>query len=138
MKLTLAVASAAFLGTASLGLAQELKEIDRPASVLEQILAQETELPAGTQEVRVVRVEVEPNTAAAWHTHPNPVYVYVTEGELVMEVEGQETRTIRAGEAVAEPLDAQMRVLNETDQTARVVVFQISPKEEAFLEEDKG
>jgi quercetin dioxygenase-like cupin family protein len=77
---------------------------------------------------------MEPKTAAAWHTHPSPVFVYVAEGELVMEVEGQETKTIQAGEAVAEPLDARMRVLNTTDRPASVVVFQISPAEEEFLE----
>ncbi|MBS9405363.1 cupin domain-containing protein [Halomonas sp. TRM85114] len=78
---------------------------------------------------------MDPHTAAAWHTHPSPVYVYVVEGELTLEVEG-ETRTIKAGEAVAEPLDARVRALNTTDQPAHVVVFQVSPKEKAFLEED--
>lgn len=134
MKVTAIVVSLAFFGTVSLGMAQELKEIDEPASELEQVLAHEAKLPAGAQEVRVVRVEMEPKTAAAWHIHPTPVYVYVIEGELVMEVEGQETKTITSGEAAAEPLNARMRVLNKTDQPTRVVVFQISPKDEAFLE----
>lgn len=115
--------------------AQELTEIEEPASELEEVLAEEIELPAGAQEVRVVRVEMDPNTAAGWHTHPTPVYVYVTEGELVMEVEGQETKTITAGEAVAEPLDARMRVLNTTDEPTNVVVFQISPSDQEFLEQ---
>ncbi|ATJ82014.1 hypothetical protein BEI_1027 [Halomonas beimenensis] len=53
----------------------------------------------------------------------------------MLEVEG-ESKTIKAGEAVSEPLDARMRAMNTTDQPARAVVFQISPKEEAFLEED--
>lgn len=122
--------------TVSIGLAQELKEIDKPASELEEVLAQEVELPAGSQEVRVVRASMEPNTAAAWHTHPSPVYVYVSEGELTLEV-GQETRTIKAGEAVAEPLDVRMRALNTTDEPTEIVVFQISPTEEEFLEEEK-
>lgn len=137
MRLAAVLASVALLGTVSLATGQELKEIEKPASELEQVLAHEAELSAGGQEIRVVRVEMEPKTVAAWHTHPAPVYVYVIEGELVMEVEGQETKTIRAGEAVAEPLNARMRVKNVTDQAARVVVFQISPKEEAFLEEEK-
>lgn len=137
MKLAAVLASVALLGTASVATAQELQEIDKPASEIEQVLAHEVELPAGAQEVRVVRVEVDPKTAAAWHTHPTPVYVYIVEGELVMEVEGKDTRTILAGEALAEPLNARMRVKNMTDQPAHVVVFQISPKEEAFLEEEK-
>ena len=136
MKFAALMGSAALVGTASLGMAQELKEIDRPASELEEVLAHDTELPGGAKRIRVVRVEMEPNTVAAWHTHPSPVYVYVVEGELAMEVEGQENKTIGAGEAVAEPVDARMRVLNTTDQPARVVVFQISPTEERFLQQE--
>ncbi|MFC3284169.1 cupin domain-containing protein [Litchfieldella rifensis] len=136
MKLVTLAAAAVFGTVSSLGLAQDLTEIDKPASELEQVLAQEVELSDGAQEVRVVRVTMDPHTAAAWHTHPSPVYVYVVDGELTLEVEG-ETRTIKAGEAVAEPLDARMRALNTTDKPARVVVFQISPAEKAFLEEEK-
>jgi quercetin dioxygenase-like cupin family protein len=136
MKYGVTLASAAFLAAAPMALAQDLTEIDKPASELEQILADEVEFDTGTQEVRVVQVTVDPNTAAAWHTHPTPVYVYVTEGELIMEVEGQETKTMRAGDASAEPLNKRMRVLNETDEPTHVVVFQISPSEEEFLEEE--
>lgn len=124
------------IGIASLGLAQDLKEIDKTASELEQVLAVQAELVGGTKEIRVVRAVMEPHTAAAWHTHPSPVYVYVVEGELTLEV-GDETKTIKAGEAVAEPLDARMRALNTTDKPARAVVFQISPTEKEFLEEEK-
>ena len=132
----LILTSTVAFGFASAAFSQDLTEIDKPASELEQVLAQEVDFPGGPQEVRVVRVEMEPMTAAAWHTHPTPVYVYVTEGELEMEVDGQENKTIRAGEAVAEPLDARMRVLNTTDQPTSVVVFQISPAEQEFLEEE--
>lgn len=128
------LASAVAIAWASPALAQDLTEIEAPASAIEQVLAQEVELPDGPQEVRVLRVEMEPMTSAGWHTHPTPVYVYVTEGELVMEVEGQPTKTLGAGEASAEPLDAQMRVQNATNEPAHVVVFQISPAEQEFLQ----
>ncbi|MBB3232543.1 cupin domain-containing protein [Halomonas stenophila] len=135
MKLLTWAAGAALVIASSWGVAQDLTEIDKPASELEEVLAQEIELPPGAQSVRVVRVAMDPHTAAAWHTHPSPVYVYVVEGEVTLEVEG-ETKTIKAGEAVAEPLDARMRALNTTDQPAHAVVFQVSPKEKAFLEEE--
>ncbi|WP_185827455.1 cupin domain-containing protein [Halomonas nitroreducens] len=135
MKLMTLAAVAVLATASSMSLAQDLTEIDKPASELEQVLAHEVELSAGAQEVRVVRVTMEPHTAAAWHNHPSPVYVYVEEGEVVLEVEG-ESKTIKAGEAIAEPLDARMRALNTTDKPARAVVFQISPTEEAFLEEE--
>lgn len=128
------IAAALISGAAS---AQQLAEIDKPASELKQILTDRTDLPGGSQEVRVVTALIEPRTAAAWHTHPTPVYVYVQEGTVSMEIEGQEPRQLQSGVAVAEPLDARMRVVNHGDQPARLVVFQISPPQKAFLEEEK-
>lgn len=111
-----------------------LKEIDKPASELKQVLAQQVEIPAAAQEVRVVRATIEPRTAASWHRHPSPVYLYVVSGSLTLEVEGQDARTISGGEAMAEPLGAEMRAVNEGDVPVEVVVFQISPGEQKFLE----
>lgn len=113
----------------------EMTEIDRPASELNQILAHPLEIPEGDLEARVVRATIEPRTTAAWHTHPTPVYLYIAKGTLTMEVEGQERRQIAAGEAVAEPLNSPMRVINEGDETVEIIVFQISPPKEEFLEQ---
>jgi quercetin dioxygenase-like cupin family protein len=141
MKAVLSLAAALALAGSGAALAQDagdLTTIDEPASTLEQILAEAVELPGEAQEVRVVEATLDPKTAAAWHTHPTPVYVYVTEGTLTMEVDGREPRRLTAGEATAEPLDARMRVLNEEDIPAKVVVFQISPAEEEFLEQEEN
>lgn len=140
MKAVLSLAAALALAASGAALAQatgDLTMIDTPASTLEQILAEQVEIPGEAQEVRVVAATLEPNTAAAWHTHPSPVYVYVTEGTLTVEVEGREPRRLTAGDATAEPLDARMRVLNEEDIPAKVVVFQISPAEKEFLETEE-
>lgn len=137
MKAVLSIAAALALAGSSAILAQDagdLTQIETPASTLAQILAERAEIPGEAQEVRVVEATLAPKTAAAWHTHPSPVYVYVTEGTLTMDVEGRDRRRLTAGEATAEPLDARMRVLNEEDTPAKVVVFQISPAEEEFLE----
>lgn len=97
---SVAIASVAALmaGTAA---AQQLAEIDKPASKLDQILTDRAELPGGAQEVRVVTAVIDPRTAAAWHTHPTPVYVFVEEGAITMETEGREPRRLQAGTAVA-------------------------------------
>lgn len=123
------VAGAAFAET-------EITEIDRPASELNQILAHPLDVPEGQAlEARVVHATIEPRTRAAWHTHPTPVYLYIMKGTLTMEVEGQEPRPIAAGEAVAEPLNSPMRVMNEGDEQVEIVVFQISPAASEFLEQ---
>ncbi len=136
MRLGIAITAATVL-LASTAFAQDLKEIEKPASELEQVLAHEAEIPADAREVRVVRAMIEPRTIAGWHTHPTPVYVYVLDGTLTMEVEGKEPRTITAGEAVAEPLNAPMRVINEGDQPVELVVFQISSPQKQFLEQNE-
>lgn len=112
-----------------------LTQIEKPASELQEIVTEEVELPAGTYKIRVVTATVDPQTAAGWHTHPSPVYVFVREGALTMEVEGKETAELTAGEATAEPLDARMRVLNRGDTPAELVVFQVSPVDAEFLEQ---
>lgn len=117
---------------------EQLAEIDKPATELNQILADQPQLPEGASEVRVIQGSLDPKTTAAWHTHPSPVYVFVQEGSLMMELEGQEPREIKAGEATAEPLDQRMRVINRGDEPAKFVVFQISPPQKAFLEEEKA
>ena len=132
----LIITSTVVMLLASAASAQDgLKEIDKPASKLDQILAHQ--LDEGGQEVRVVRATIDPRTTAAWHTHPTPVYLYIMDGELTMEVEGKEARTVSAGEALAEPLNAKMRVINKGDEPVEVVVFQISPPDKKFLEQNK-
>lgn len=138
MRLTAFTSIAMALAVAAPAAAQEqLAEIDKPASQLNEVLAHEAELPAGASKVRVVTATIDPKTAAGWHTHPSPVYVFVQEGSLTMEVDGQEPRELKAGEATAEPLDKRMRVVNRGEEPAKLVVFQVSPPEKAFLEEGK-
>lgn len=113
----------------------DMVEIDRPASELNQILAHPLEVPEGELEARVVHARIEPRTIAAWHTHPTPVYLYISEGTLTMEVEGQERRQVGTGEAIAEPLNSPMRVINESDEPVEIIVFQISPPSSEFLKQ---
>lgn len=131
------LASAAVMLAAAPVLAQDITEIDTPASQLEKVLAEQAEIAGGVYEVRVIEATIDPKTAGVWHVHPTPVYLYITEGEVTMEVEGKEPRVFKAGEALAEPLDVDMRGVNTSDQPVKLVVFQISPAEKAFLEEEK-
>ena len=47
--------------------------------------------------------EIAPGAATGRHTHPTPRFVYVLEGAVVLEMDGQPPRTYRAGEGFAEP-----------------------------------
>ncbi|WP_233159398.1 cupin domain-containing protein [Pseudonocardia sp. MH-G8] len=55
-------------------------------------------------EVMTATVELPPGSPGTPpHRHSGPVYGYVTEGEILFELEGEPERVIRAGEAFWEP-----------------------------------
>lgn len=55
-------------------------------------------------EVMTVTVELPPgDPGTPPHRHSGPVFGYMTEGEMVFELEGEPPRVIRAGEAFWEP-----------------------------------
>lgn len=62
-----------------------------------------TLIPAGA-EARTIRVTLAPgDPGAPPHRHPGPVFGYVTQGEILFELEGQPPRIIKAGDALFEP-----------------------------------
>ncbi|WBB62481.1 cupin domain-containing protein [Streptomyces sp. WMMC500] len=67
-------------------------------------LAEATDgIPAGA-EARTVRVTLAPgDTGAPPHRHPGPLFGYVTQGEILFELEGEAPRVLKAGDAVFEP-----------------------------------
>ena len=133
MKLIIAAAAVVLAGPV---FAQaDLKELDKPASTLEQVLAHQPE--SGGDEVRVIRVTLDPHTAGAWHSHPSPVYVYGVSGTATIELEGKDPTTLSPGQALAEPLNVPMRAVNSSDEPVEVIVFQISPSGKKFLEPAK-
>ncbi|ETK34888.1 cupin domain-containing protein [Microbispora sp. ATCC PTA-5024] len=60
-------------------------------------------IPDGA-EARTVRVTLSPgDPGAPPHRHPGPLFGYVTEGEILFELEGQPPRVLKAGDALFEP-----------------------------------
>jgi len=49
------------------------------------------------------RAEFQPGVAAGRHTHPGEELGYVLEGEILLEIDGQPPRTVKAGEAFFVP-----------------------------------
>ncbi|MEE1670615.1 cupin domain-containing protein [Streptomyces sp. WAC07094] len=55
-------------------------------------------------EARTIRVTLPPgDLGAPPHRHPGPLFGYVTEGEILFELEGQPPRVLKAGDALFEP-----------------------------------
>jgi len=60
-------------------------------------------IPAGAED-RTIRVTLAPDDPGAPpHRHPGPVFGYVTQGEILFELEGQPPRVLKAGDALFEP-----------------------------------
>jgi quercetin dioxygenase-like cupin family protein len=67
---------------------------------------QRHDLSAPGREVIQVRVEFDPGYVSPRHTHPGEEIIYVLEGTLVYEIEGQPTATVRPGDVLFVPAGA--------------------------------
>jgi quercetin dioxygenase-like cupin family protein len=69
-------------------------------------------------------VEFGPGVAAPWHMHPGAQEIlYALEGNLVVEIQGQGTSTVKAGECSIIPADVPHLARNEsTSQGAKALV----------------
>lgn len=53
-------------------------------------------------EITVMRVEIKPGAETGWHSHPVPLYAYILEGNLTVEVKGGKEYHFTAGDALIE------------------------------------
>ena len=98
-----------------------------------QVLQTELEGETG-REANIVLFEVEPGWETERHIHPGHVFVYVTDGSLEVDVEGEEQRTVSAGEAFYELPDKPMVARTAGSQEgARFIVFQVGPTGEPIM-----
>jgi quercetin dioxygenase-like cupin family protein len=87
------------------------------------------------QEIRVITAIFQAGDKTVFHTHRQPVTVYVLEGTFTLEMEGRKPATVRAGEAFVEPPNVRMtgHDYSATGRT-RVVVFYVSEPRAPFLD----
>jgi quercetin dioxygenase-like cupin family protein len=68
----------------------------QPNAVRKMLIQHDLPIPGYT--AGIAAVEVPPGGREGRHTHPGPLYVYVQEGAITVETDGQPTRTYKAGE----------------------------------------
>jgi quercetin dioxygenase-like cupin family protein len=127
-----------------LGLALALCASSAPALAQEHGLARPELLlreavqgmPRGErQEVRIMTASFAPGDRTPFHTHRNPVAVYVLEGAFTLELEGREPVVVKAGQAMVEPPNVKMTGYNRsTTEPLRVVIFYVSDPDAPFLD----
>jgi len=77
--------------------------------------------------VIIKHFEFPPGHVGGWHTHSGPVFVYVLEGEITIDTENTERRTIAVGELYQEPIGTKMQARNlSATETTKIIVFQVS------------
>lgn len=78
---------------------------------------------ADDPEVTVLVVDVPPGGSTGWHIHPVPVYAYMLEGMLAVELENGKTREFRKGDAIIEVVNTLHNGYNPGREKASLVVF---------------
>lgn len=92
-------------------------------------------MPRGEQqELRVFTATIQPGQATVFHTHRFPVTVYMLEGAFTLEMEGRPAVTVRAGEAMVEPVNVKMTGYNRGEGPIRLVIFYVSDPDTPFLD----
>jgi quercetin dioxygenase-like cupin family protein len=73
---------------------------------------QQHDLSVPGREVVQQRVDIGPDATPIKHTHPGEEIIYILEGSLEYQIEGQPTRTCHAGDALTVPAGAIHAVRN--------------------------
>jgi quercetin dioxygenase-like cupin family protein len=88
------------------------------------------------QETIVIGADFGPGTVSPWHLHPGAQeLLFVTDGTLMLEVDGQGTRTLNAGEGGIIAADVAHQVRNDSANAGAkgLVVFSRSAKDKPLL-----
>ena len=89
---------------------------------------QEHDLSIPGREVIQNRVDVDPEAPAIRHWHPGEEVIYVLEGRLEYEIDGESPRTVSAGEALTVPAERVHSVRNIRDGNAAELATYIVEK----------
>ncbi|MEQ6889026.1 cupin domain-containing protein [Halomonas sp. CS7] len=84
-------------------------------------------------EVNIVDYDVGSDWASDRHIHPGHLFVYVTEGTIEIAVEGEDPRTIAAGEVYYKQPNQPMVGRSVSTEGAKFTVFQVGPIGEPIM-----
>lgn len=83
-----------------------------PATSVELLLETETTVldqpfayPAGRARITAARLTVPPGATVPLHLHPVPLFVYILQGEIVVDYGSRGTRTYRTGDTFVEAFE---------------------------------
>jgi quercetin dioxygenase-like cupin family protein len=83
----------------------------------------------GDKQMHVWVADIAPGAATGRHSHPTPRFVYVLEGAVVLEMDGNPPQTFKTGQAFMEPANAVHNFRNaSTTEPAKALGFQYAGK----------
>jgi quercetin dioxygenase-like cupin family protein len=85
--------------------------------------------------VRLQSVIIPPKTGNNFHRHPGDQWAAVQEGEVTLTIQGQEPRTLKAGDTAYIPRGTVHRNQNLTDKPARSIELNIMDKDKPLVEQ---
>ncbi|MNQ38317.1 Cupin domain protein [compost metagenome] len=94
---------------------------------------QKHDLSIPGRETVQARIDFEPHTAFGKHSHPGEEVIYVLEGSLEYEVEGQSPVTLKAGEVLFIPADVIHSARNNSNAKASELATYIVEKGKPIL-----
>ena len=86
------------------------------------ITGQPIRFPQGDNQFTAVVAEVAPGGQVGRHMHPVPLFVYMLEGTLSIEMDGHGTHTFSAGQGFAEVTNTWHNGRNLTDKPVRFLI----------------
>lgn len=110
LRLALAACAAAFLVPAAL--AQDITRVPLEAY----------RVPGVATDVFTMVSEFQPDRTTGRHTHPGVEMTYVAEGEIILKVEGQPARTVKAGESYMVESGKIHEITAGSAKTAKIVI----------------
>ena len=82
---------------------QQLPSMTQQTATIKRTPLQKFDVPGTNYETVIGMAEIVPNVNVGRHTHPGPESGYMVEGEMVLYVEGQSEKTVKAGQSYQVP-----------------------------------
>jgi quercetin dioxygenase-like cupin family protein len=82
---------------------QQLPAATQQTATIKRTPLQKFDLPGTNYETVIGMAEIVPNVNIGRHTHPGPESGYMVEGEMVLFVDGQPEKTVKAGQSYQVP-----------------------------------
>lgn len=99
---------------------------DAPKVERKIVLKEDTAIP--DREGVMVRVELPPGATEGKHTHPADAFAFVLEGEIVQEIDGKPTVTLKAGDVFHVPPNTVHCATNKSTVPAKLAVVFMAEK----------